>query len=336
MNLRKGFVILLCSLSITCFSCGNDDFFEEEIIYKNDSIIYTNDSVNPPNNGTPGDTTLTDTTRTDTTINSPNTKTDYYYIETITKYMNQSSGGVSVQGAACHGDYLFQFQDKNAAVFIYNLKQKKFVKKITLTPNKYNHCNQASFSDKYYSTEDMFPLLYVSGSSSGTYNHVQVYRITGYEDNFEIKQIQEIILPPSNKETWVYWTCIIMDNDNHALYAYANSNTRLIKFDIPDIYLDTVNLTDYDIKEIIDLDFIDHQQGGIIRNNILYIIFGVPAWGDKVTLRIFNIYKKIEMAKLNLTDLNFKKEPEALFFYNNDIYCATNNAGIYKILLKNY
>ena len=40
----------------------------------------------------------------------------------IEKYMSQSSGCCSVQGATIWGDYLFQYQDGNANVYVYNLK----------------------------------------------------------------------------------------------------------------------------------------------------------------------------------------------------------------------
>lgn len=327
--MRKSILLFLfLTIATTCISCG-DDFFEEEIIYRNDSIIYVNDSV-PNNNSNPGDTTKTDTTKTDTVIINK----EYVSIQEITKYMNQSSSG-SVQGAAAYGDYLFQFQDKNEAVYVYNLAKKNFVKKITLTPNSNNHCNQASFSDLFYTPEDKFPLLYVSGSGNNTYSHIQVYRITGEGESFNIEQIQEIVLPPKTKENWIFSTCSMLDNENHYLYAYASNNsTRLIKFDIPDYHLNNVSLTDSDVLEFILLEHINHQQGGIIRKGIFYMIYGVPAWGDTVWLRLFNLETKTEIVRFNLTEKNFKGEPESIFFYKNELYAATNGSGIYKIQFK--
>jgi len=249
----------------------------------------------------------------------------------ISKYMNQSSSG-SVQGAAAYGEYLFQFQDHNEAIYIYNLARKSFIKKITLTPNSNNHCNQASFSNIFFSNEDSFPLLYVSGSRSGTYNHIQVYRITVDKEDFEIQQIQEIILPKKTEENWVSWTCSILDNENSYLYAYSNATSKLIKFAIPDCQEKNVNLKDEDILEYISIDNIPHQQGGIIRNGIFYMIYGVPSWGDQVWLRLFNLETKNEIVRFNLSEKKFKGEPEGIFFYKNELYCATNNSGIYKIM----
>lgn len=61
------------------------------------------------------------------------------------------------------------------------------------------------------------------------------------------------------------------------------------------------------------------------------MIFGVPAWGDTVWLRIFNLETKTEVVRYNLSEQGFKGEPEGIFFYNDELYCVTNNSGIYKI-----
>ena len=253
----------------------------------------------------------------------------------IEKYMDQNSSGVSVQGAASYGDYLFQFQDHNEAIYIYNLAEKRFVQKVNLTPNSNNHCNQVSFTNIFYEENDKLPLLYVSGSRSGTYNRIQVYRITEENEYFDIAQIQEIILPQRNEDNWVYWTCSILDNENYILYAYAsNASTRLIKFEIPDYHTETVTLTDQDILEFIPIEHIDHQQGGIIKDGIFYMIFGVPGWGDTVWLRLYNLETKTEIVRYNLSEMKFRGEPEGLFIYKDELYCVTNNAGIYKITFR--
>lgn len=348
MTLRRTFILILSVISFSCLSCGHESFFDEEDFVKNGDSIPNKGEEPFDNSASKGGTNGTDSTSSNT--NHTQTNTDSYLIDTLfrgdiandtlvyvsglSKYMNQTSSGGSVQGAAAYGDYLFQFQDHNAAVFVYNLANKSFVKKITLTPNSNNHCNQASFSDIFYDKEDNFPLLYVSGARTKTYNHIQVYRIIGQNEGITIEQIQEIILPQSNKLNWVYWTCIIIDNDNHYLYAYANSNTRLIKFQIPDYKQSTVYLEDSDIIEFFQLDNINHQQGGIIYKGYFYMVFGVPSWGDTIWLRVFDMDKKNELARFNLSNINFKGEPESIFIYKNELYAATNNAGIYKIIFK--
>mgnify|MGYP002855079612 CR=1 FL=1 len=153
------------------------------------------------------------------------------------------------------------------------------------------------------------------------------------KETIDITQIQEIILPSRNSDNMCYYTCSILDNENHYLYAYAsNASTRLIKFNIPDLQQDTVKLTDSDIIEYILVDHIDHQQGGIIKDGIFYMIYGVPGWGDLVWLRLFDLVAKKEIIRYNLSEKKFTGEPESIFFYKNELYAATNNSGIYKIM----
>ena len=342
MNNKRNLIIILSTILFTCISCAHDSSFEEEIYIhmdvdsiNNESQPRTKDSVPSSNTTLPG---LDNTTQSNGSYHIDslfNINNHSIIVTDIINYMYQTPTVASAQGAAAYGDYLFQFKDRNAGLYIYNLKKKTFVKMITLTSNNNNHCNQASFSDIFYQDNDQFPLLYVSGGKSGTYNHVQVYRIIGTEESIAIQQVQEIILPKTTDQNWVSWTCCILDNENHYLYAYASNNsTRLIKFDIPDCHQETISLNDYDIIDYIPIDHIAHQQGGIIRKGFFYMIFGVPAWGDQVWLRIFNLNGKKEYIRYNLSEKGFPREPESLFFYNNELYAITNNIGIYKICFK--
>lgn len=253
----------------------------------------------------------------------------------ISKYMNQASGGVSVQGADCYGDFLFQFQHANAAVYIYDLKKKEFVCKVELKSKSQNHCNNASFSRIFYEEGDEFPLLYVSGSQSGTYNQVQVYRIFHQDKSFSLEQVQEILLPLATSDNNLYWTGVILDNENEYMYIYANSNgAQIANMYIPDFHQKNVEMKDEDIIEQHTYAGFTHQQGAVINQNKLYIFDGVPGWGDTNFLRIIDLEKKEDVAKVNLTKLGFRAEAEGAFLYNGELYNATNNSGIFRFILK--
>lgn len=333
--MRKSFLLFLFFIfATTGVSCGHDDFFDEELIYRNDSIIYPNDNNTTPNDSTPTDTTKKDTTRTDTTqVDSAQQVYEGIHLYEITKYMNQVSSG-SVQGADCYGDYLFQFQDKNAAVYIYNLKEKKYIGKVILTANTNNHCNNASFSRIFYHETDEFPLIYVSGSGSGTYNHVQVYRITRHDPSFTIEQIQEIVLPKANADNDLYWTDIMIYGDHLCVSTAASEGDGKISFfKVPPIYEKNITLTDEDITDSFHVGRFTHHQGANINGDLLYIFDGVPAWGDTNYLRIIDLNKKKDIAKINIMEKGFKCEPEGAFFYNGDLFNASNRSGIYKFKL---
>ena len=253
----------------------------------------------------------------------------------IEKYMDQNSPGVSVQGAASYGDYLFQFENYNANVYIYNLKTKEFVEKVPLAKNSNNHCNNACFSNIFYEEGDEFPLLYVSGSRNGKYNNAQVYRIRKEDSHFAIFQTQEIVLPPCNENNNLYWTGIIMDNENSYMYVYANNNgAQIAKFDIPDTHLSETILTDEDILEQFSLNSFTHQQGAVISNGFLYVMDGVPQWGDTNYLRIIDLVKLEDHTIYNVSEMGFNQEFEGLTIYNDKLIAPTNsNAGIFSITI---
>lgn len=254
----------------------------------------------------------------------------------ITKYMKQSSTN-PVQGADCYGDFLFQFQDHNAAVYIYDFKKKEYLGKTELNAKTLNHCNNVSFSRIFYEKGDEFPLLYVSGSGNGLYNQVQVYRIINDNSLFSIIQIQEIIFPKSSPDNDMYWTDVMIDPEDQIMYvttAASSGEGKVSIFDIPDVKSTEVKLSDKDILDSFYVSKFTHHQGANIHNGMLYIFEGVPQWGDTNYLRIIDLNKKEDIARINITEKGFKAEAEGAFFYNEELYCATNNSGIFKFSLK--
>ena len=351
--------VLLCSSGIA--ACGTEEFFvpEKEIIISNDTTIVFDTIINP-------DTTfITDTIirpdtiiqeidtiikmdtiimhdtiiKKDTVINNKSIITKdtikYSGIE-MSYYMDQGSGYSDVQGSDCYGKYLFQFQNNNSNVYIYNLEEKTLTDVAVLSTNSKNHCNNVSFSNISYNENDLFPLLYVSGSPSGTYNHVQVYRIIINENKITLQKIQEITLPDCNENNHLYWTGVVMDNTNNFMYIYANhQGAHIAKLEIPDINQPEVVLTDNDILEQFSLPGFTHQQGACINNNMMFILDGVPQWGDTNYLRIIDLKKRKDIKIINISDFGYGSiEFEGISYYNNCYILTTNlYRGIYSLKL---
>lgn len=251
----------------------------------------------------------------------------------IKKYMKTSANG-SVQGASCYGDKVFHFLDQNSGVLIYDMSLKTQIAKITMTPNANNHCNNVSFSNRYYSLSDSFPLLYVSGSKNEAINNVQVYRIVYSEGQFEIFKVQEISLPKATDANKLFWTGAVLDNDNGYLYVYANHSTgaQIAKFKIPDPYEPNIILSDKEIINQFSLSPFIHQQGACIRNNKLFVFDGVPAWGDRNILRVIDLHSGMDLRYLYLSANGLVYEVEGAFFWKDNLYCITNDSnGIFKI-----
>lgn len=321
----------ICSTGIT--ACGSTDDYIEDLFIRTDTIFSNDTIIRTDTIFMNGDTIIhTDTiVKNDTILRNDTIKRSDII---ISYYMNQSPNSGSMQGADCFDKYLFQFQHANANIYIYDLEAKSFVGTISIKDVSHNHCNSVSFSNFFFEENDPFPLIYVSGSSSGTYNHVQVYRITKESNAFSVTKIQEITLPASSASNNLYWTGAVIDKINNYMYIYANSNgAQIAKFDIPDIRNPNITLTDDDILEQFSLPSFTHQQGSCIKDSLLYIMDGVPNWGDTNYLRIIDLKNKKDFRKLNLTELGYGRvEFESISVYDSVFICTTNkNAGIYTI-----
>lgn len=251
----------------------------------------------------------------------------------ISFYMNQNSGNISVQGASCYDKYLFQFEDNNAAIYVYDLEKKEFITKIELMANTNNHCNNASFSNIFYEPTDNFPLLYASGGKTANYNKVQVYRIQEERGTFSASQVQEITMPSPTRDNQLTWGGVAIDNENHFLYFYGGTSTLMqyVAFPIPNIKEKEVSLSDADIIDQFALSSYIHPQGATINNGHIYVTDGVPECGDISHLKIIDLRRK-EQIIFNLIENGFKIETEGIFFYDGHLLIATSQGkGIYEI-----
>lgn len=248
---------------------------------------------------------------------------------TVSFYMDPHAITAQIQGAASFKNYHFQFQNRNKFVFICDLSTKKFIKVIGLQEVSENHCNNISFSNIYYEPTDYFPLLYVSGSTRGDYNHVQVYRILKDNSNFTITKVQEITLPDCTNSNHLYWTSVAIDNEHQYLYAYSNhKGGRITKFEIPSIKSAEIILSDPDILEQFVVAQFTSQQGGVIHNNILYVLDSQSDSRGTNYIRLIDLQQKKDHSIYNLTKAGYGDlEFEGITFYNDSILLITANAN---------
>jgi len=106
------------------------------------------------------------------------------------------------------------------------------------------------------------------------------------------------------------------------------------KIAIPKYTESLISLTDADVIETFDIENFAHHQGAVIKDKLLYIFGGVPAWGDTNHLSIIDLQNKKNIALINIMDTGFKVEAEGAFFYKNCLYCATNRTGVYKFVIQ--
>lgn len=303
-----------------------DTTFHPDTIIKKDSITNKTDTIIIVDTIVKKDTVLTEDTIIYPNIISPSDTVPHFKI-TISPYIKTGFFN-GCQGAASYGKYLFQFIHANTSLHVYDMETKSRIGIFEQERNDQNHCNNASFSNIFYDKNDVFPLVYISGSQVSSYNHVQVYRIKKTNNNFILEHIQEITLPESNENNHLYWTSVTLD-DNGYMYVLAGHNGgQIAKFRIPDIKKQDVTIH---YNEVIDHFTIPNficLQGACYKDQMLYIADGGS--NTKRSLRIIDLKNRREYQKI---ELNIAWEPEGMVFYGDQLILTTG-AGFYALNLE--
>lgn len=311
------------------FSCsGGDDFIEQNknTLYEEiDRTVY--DTIYHAQTDSLGneivDTIITE--RTETIRNDLKVSIDSLIFQFA------AIGNGSMQGADCYGKYFFQFSSGFKYAYCYDMTNGKRLASFKLpgAPEGLDyHCNNADFSNTFYDDDDEFPLIYVSHPNSG---HVSVCRIIRKQNTFTLDVVQTIVY------THLTNPDITIDKENGYMYAssYKNGTVHLYKYYIPDHHIPgEVLITQEKMLETFDTGYTVNRQGSIIKKNYYYLVEGVPNQGTDVFIKIVNLHNG-SYSRINLSKTcGFYCEPEDVFFFNGDLYCATNSGkGVYKVYM---
>ena len=286
-------------------------------------------------------------------VENPLPKSHVYFGERIKldnsfDFSIYASNGMAGQSGACFGDYLFIVTDRLTKVACYNLKSKAMLYTLTtgITSETSWHCNQTSFSTKYYDSADMFPVMYIS-MQNGSDGRCQAlgYRIIptltdGEISSFTIELAQTVKLPVMTDQNCLGNVNITFDTQNGHMWGYGRNNNSeadnynkamFARFAIPELSESEVVLEDSDILEAFPDDWsMLYAQGGFIRNGKLVIMQGYQNAGF-IYCRVIDLYCAKRMVSLiDLLANGFTQEPEGVFFYNGKIMTSANSVRIYQ------
>ena len=231
------------------------------------------------------------------------------------------------QGGDCWGNYFFQFVQNNFIVRVYDLSTKALVQSIPIPSSKRGfvsncHCNTVCFGTEYYDVEDTFPLIYVStGYAADNYTGALVYRITRYNDEFDISLVQTIRFPVDKSS----WTEFIPGNG--FAYLYYSSERAFFKYNIPKLEDGDIVLNRNSALECFQvIDFpkwaASSEQDHLMFNDRIVYITGLPQSGGAITLVVLNIdNQKIERI-YDLKKSGLTTEPESIFVWQGDLCVA--------------
>ena len=221
-------------------------------------------------------------------------------IKDVTKIMDISSFS-NYQGGACYENYYAICSNNFECIIIYDMTTNKVEHAIyTNATNTDYHCNTCFFGPNFYSSEDKFPLLYISMENEPA-RCTNVYRIVQKAGQYKIEQVQQIFLEV-DKEDYIYFPNSYYDYSSGKLYyagytkkSFLKSDDNLLRyysFDLPDYRITMPVLTSKDIDDRFDLPSETATQGGFISDGYLYQTF---CFNSKT--------ERVKAPKMRITDL---------------------------------
>lgn len=364
-------IMFLAFIFFPLLSCSrdNDDFQE----YSIEIDTQTNDTIIKVNSDTiiidKKDTIITE--KQDTIITGKNDtlitlKNDTIISETIhkdtiicshEKYMDLTPTVSNAQGAACYDKYFIQGYANNSALEIYDLDSKKYLCKLdisTPTPSSKIHVNSVCFGNQRVSSDDFFPLLYISSGYTQNVNgspcsFIYVYRLCkdvnqDLTKNFSVELVQTIALKGFGS-----WTEGIPDNDHNALWVkYEPTNTngeyRYAVFQMPRVQEGDVTIDVSDATKDFSVGiqpFVSSNQGHLYYNDRIYLVSGISPQTQILALIIINTLTCSRELVLDLTEIGLYDEPENIIIFKGQLMigyrkslikmdiCSNNNNYIY-------
>ena len=268
----------------------------------------------------------------------------------IVTYMPQADT-YSQQGAAVFGNYLFQFSAIGVCD-IYDLQERNHVGQMKYESSQLKHCDTVCFGSQKVETKDEFPVIYVSGALQGmdAENGIAwVYRILHNGLKWSLQLVQELSLPTIDQ----IWSCpdVALSNvDGCMLVMGWNSDItdkaengggaylKFTKFHTPRISsgenIDGFSKVHLSMDDAITSFVVNNahtiQQGICLKDNYVFVPYGEISEGyqgiDVISLEQCRVEKNINLMHTSV------KEPEAVFFYNNELYIADQATSIKRVI----
>lgn len=265
----------------------------------------------------------------------------------VEKYMSLSPSQheYNAQGGACYGQFFVQAYLGDSYLDVYDVEKKKFYDQIVIGTDKVDkrfHNNTISFGAEKIHELDYFPVLYTCSGATETITSdvstILVFRIIGnpesdQKDNLEAIRVQTIKLKGFGKNGW---TEAVVDSDHGVLWVKSSENGQLFfsEYKIPSLDYKSVVLNKDNALSVFSLPrlgYSTHYQGGYYWDNYVFLLSGVPSYGEETYLykvnvqagrreKIVNLFDQGLINQSNRKDDAF--EPESIFRYDNHFMIA--------------
>lgn len=269
----------------------------------------------------------------------------------VIDYMDQTKS-YSQQGAALYNKYLFQFTALGICD-VYDMKKKQHIAQMNYESSTQKHCDTACFGWYKVDKKDDFPVIYVSGSQiwqNKEHGLIWVYRIVHKKKKWGLSLVQ-IIKTPQIENTGICPDALLESSDStmwimgwktdisHPKKDGSGADLTFMKFKVPSLnegHLDGHGIRTTEIILVDTLESFDihnaHivQQGLCLRNKKVYVPYGGSTDGyqgiDVISLKERRVIKSIDLMGTKVF------EPEAVFFYKDEMFVADQATTIKKIV----
>ena len=207
-------------------------------------------------------------------------------IKPLFKVADASSFG-NYQGGTCYKNYYFLCSNNFEVILIYNMESKKLEDIIhTNAVNTDYHCNTIFFGEDFYSSQDKFPILYISMENAPVHATIG-YHIFQRGGQYQIEQVQKVTLTWPDESKKLYFPNSYYDYNSGLLYysgytldSYRRTKTingvkqqnilRYYAFYKPDYRIANVELDMDRAVDTFELPAETATQGGFVSEGILY------------------------------------------------------------------
>ena len=244
-----------------------------------------------------------------------------------------------LQGAACYGDYLFQFtsqdsfnKDRGVLCYSFNDPSSSFFVEMGFNENYHN--SHVSFGESYYDNKDPFPLLYVSENNARNgFFQILVYRIIKNKMGYEMSLVQSIPMPKWVFDARVSYPHAVVDVDDDCLWieGYSSDGQKNVfaKFRLP-VYPSEVISNDSNPLVYFEIPrYPITDQSFTVYDNKVFQVLGSQNSGR---LRIIELDSFSVVLDIQLFDLGLTSEPEAVFIWRGFPCVSFIDGLIYRIV----
>lgn len=264
------------------------------------------------------------------------------------------------QDGAIYNGLLFRFDSKgNCRVYDLQTLTEQGCFTLDKADLLMPHSNSVFFG-KFFSENDEFPLLYTNIYNNYAKQEERlegvccVYRISRQEGIFSSRLMQVIRVGFAHTDLWRSvnredvrpYGNFVADREQNKLYAFTmrdqERTTRFFRFALPDITkgetdpkwnVPVVTLTQAQIEEQFDGNYVNYMQGAICCHNLIYSLEGFTHPNDRgiPKIRVFNTEIKKQVFEADFTQYGLLNEPELIDFYDDKIYYVNHNGDVYTL-----